>query len=386
MNMATTMNTLIKCRQCKQSITSTSYFYNNKTHTTCFSCSRIRISQKNKCSVCGIRACYNYTGETIGLYCSGCALPNMVDVKHPKCITCKIKRPNFNNAGETTGLYCSGCALPNMVDVKRPKCITCKIKQPNFNNAGETTGLYCSGCALPNMVDVKSPKCITCKIKHPVFNNAGETTGLYCSGCALPNMVDVKHPKCITCKIKQPNFNNAGETIGLYCSGCALPNMVDVKSPKCITCKTRASYGIPGTIPTTCVKHRTENMISNPRARCKKQNCKLSAIYGIRHPIHCESHKNDNDINLIETRCKTCGLMDVCIDELCINVCSKSEQITYEMRKRQKVKELRVFNILKGNYKEPDEYNIHVSTNCGGKNSEEKEWDTILELINYILK
>jgi hypothetical protein len=281
--------------------------------------------------------------------------------------------PSFNVAGETTGLYCSGCALPNMMNVKSPKCITCKIKVPNFNVVGETTGLYCSGCALPNMVDVKHPKCITCKIKRPNFNVAGETTGIYCSGCALPNMVDVKHPKCITCKIKVPSFNVVGETTGLYCSGCALPNMVDVTHPKCITCKTRASYGIPGTIPTTCVKHRTENMISKPRARCKKKNCKLFAVYGIRSPIHCESHKNDNDINLIETRCKMCGLMDVCIDELCINVCSKSEQITYEMRKRQKVKELRVFNILKGNYKEPDEYNIHVSTKCGGNNSEEKE-------------
>jgi hypothetical protein len=187
-------------------------------------------------------------------------------------------------------------------------------------------------------------------------------------------MVDVLSRKCITCKVKIPNFNKEGETVGLYCSGCALPNMVDVLSRKCSKCSTRASYGMPGFKPTTCLKHKTANMIAKPHSKCKKQNCKLPAIYGVKHPIHCETHKNDNDINLTETLCKKCGLLDVCIDELCINTCSNSEQITYEMKRRQKVKELRVFQVLKCEYGEPDEYNIMVSSKCGGKNSEEKEF------------
>ena len=59
----------------------------------------------------------------------------MVDIKHPKCITCKEKGPSFNYAGETKALYCSVCALADMVDIKHPKCITCKEKGPSFNYA-----------------------------------------------------------------------------------------------------------------------------------------------------------------------------------------------------------------------------------------------------------
>jgi hypothetical protein len=150
--------------------------------------------------------------------------------------------------------------------------------------------------------------------------------------------------------------------------------MVDIKHPKCITCKTRASYGLPGLASTMCVKHKTENMISKPRSKCKTGKCRLNAIYGIKHPLHCETHKNEHDINLTETRCKKCGLLDVCIDNLCINICSNSEKITYEMKRRKKVKELRVFEILKSKCGDPDEYNKRVSSNCGGKNAEEKEF------------
>ena len=67
-----------------------------------------------------------------------------------------------------------------MVDIKSPKCITCKEKAPNFNYVGETKALYCSVCSLADMVNVKSLKCITCKEKQPVFNYAGETKALYC--------------------------------------------------------------------------------------------------------------------------------------------------------------------------------------------------------------
>mgnify|MGYP006140514913 CR=1 FL=1 len=261
--MATTKQNTSQCRQCKQRLIDISFYYNDKLHKTCFSCSKIRISKQNICSICGIRAIYNIIGETIGIRCS------------------------------------------------------------SHRDA---------------------------------------------------NMVNIKSSKCITCKNKCPSFNHIGETKALYCSGCAEPNMVDIKSPKCITCKKRASYGIPGFASSMCVKHKTDNMISKPRSKCKKENCKLNAIYGIKYPIHCETHKNENDINLTETKCEECGLLDVCINGLCINTCSDSEKITYEMKRRQKVKEVRVLKILESEYGKPHEYNVHVSSKCGGKNSEEKEF------------
>ena len=39
------------------------------------------------------------------LHSSGCKLENMIDIKHPKCIVCKEKQPNFNLPGEKTATH-----------------------------------------------------------------------------------------------------------------------------------------------------------------------------------------------------------------------------------------------------------------------------------------
>jgi hypothetical protein len=76
--------------------------------------------------MCGIRAIYNIIGETIGIRCSSHRDANMVNIKSPKCITCKNTRPAFNHIGETKALYCGGCAEPNMVDVNIPNALLVK--------------------------------------------------------------------------------------------------------------------------------------------------------------------------------------------------------------------------------------------------------------------
>jgi hypothetical protein len=51
-----------------------------------------------------------------------------------------------------------------------------------------------------------------------------------------------------------------------------------------------------------------------------------------------------------------------------------------DMKKYQKLKELHLYNVLQTNYKMPTEYGVRVSRECGGRNSEEKEfgynWET----------
>ena len=362
-----------KCRQCKRTLPNNKYFYNGKNHKTCFSCSQktSKIS-KNICLTCGIRARYNYKGEELGIYCKNHSLADMVDIKHPKCIICKVKQPTFNNEGETTALYCKECSLPDMVDIKSTKCIICKKKNPTFNKEGETKALYCKACSLPDMVNIKSPKCIVCKVKQPSYNKEGETKALYCKECSLPDMVNIKAPKCIVCKVKRPNYNNEGETKALYCKECSLPDMVDIKSLKCIVCKKRASYGIPCNKPNRCVQHKEEGMINKPTSRCRIKNCNNMSIYGSETPIHCELHKNDNDILLVERHCEKCNTLDVLLDGLCVNFCCLTEK-GLQLKKYQKVKEKRVLKIVSCNFKEPTEYNIKIPYECGGKNSEEKE-------------
>ena len=57
-------------------------------------------------------------------------------------------------------------------------------------------------------------------------------------------------------------------------------------------------YGIPCNIATCCDKCKEEGMIKKPRSRCIDEDCKEIAMYGSDKPIHCEEHKDDNDINL----------------------------------------------------------------------------------------
>ena len=189
-------------------------------------------------------------------------------------------------------------------------------------------------------------------------------------------MVDIKSPKCKAdgCT-KGPNFNFEGETKALYCVGCAEPGMVDIKNPKCKAdgCTKQPSYGIPCNLPTRCSGHKQNGMIIRPRGKCLIKDCKEVAKFGITKPIHCEIHKTDNDEDLVERTCPKCSNVDIIIDGLCVNFCGLTEKHK-TLKKNQKVEEKRVYKVLKGNFREPCEYNVRVSYTCGGRNSEEKEY------------
>ena len=68
-----------------------------KVHKCCFSCNNKRSNRKNICKTCDIRASFNFEGNTIGIYCSKCAEPGMINVVSHKCKAegCST-RPSFN--------------------------------------------------------------------------------------------------------------------------------------------------------------------------------------------------------------------------------------------------------------------------------------------------
>jgi hypothetical protein len=148
--------------------------------------------------------------------------------------------------------------------------------------------------------------------------------------------------------------------------------MIDIKNKKCDNCNKRAYYGIPCNLPNKCVLHKEANMIKNPTKKCLIKNCNNISLYGINNPIHCEIHKKDEDIILVERECSKCNRIDILINNLCVNFCSM-ELKAQEIKKYQKVKEKRILKLLEKEYNEPNEYNVRVDYNCGGKNSEEKE-------------
>jgi hypothetical protein len=142
--------------------------------------------------------------------------------------------------------------------------------------------------------------------------------------------------------------------------------MIDIKHKKCnyVDCKSRASHGFPCNSPNKCSIHKEQGMISNPNKKCAKRDCKENAIYGIKIPIHCETHKNTEDICLIERKCKLCDKIDVVNEEgICINFCLMEEK--YKVYKKNiKSKELRVYNILKSEFGEPDFYDKKIENSC----------------------
>jgi hypothetical protein len=375
--------------------------FNFEGETKAICCSECKepgmVDIKNKKCRCGKkRPAFNFEGETKAICCSECREPGMVDIIHKKC-RCGKKRPSFNFEGETKAVCCSDCKEPGMVDIKNKKC-RCGKKRPAFNFEGETKAICCSDCKEPGMVDIKNKKC-RCGKKRPYFNFEGETKAICCSECREAGMVDIKHEKC-RCGKKRPSFNFEGETKAICCSECKEPGMVNIKNKKCscgkkrptynfegetkavccseckeagmvdiihkkCRCGTTASYGYPQNLPKACVQHKEEGMISKPRARCLKKSCKNPAEYGVQRPIHCETHKDENDINLVERKCVRCDRIDVLTEEnVCINFCLKDEE--YKMyQKRQKLKESRVYKLLLENVGEPDSCDKMIDSNCG---------------------
>jgi hypothetical protein len=310
-----------KCNKCKRNLEIETYIYNEKEHKTCISCAEKLKNKNNVCKICNIRGYFNVRGEKNGIYCKKHMEPRMVNV---------IKEENEKK-------------------IKCEKCEKC-VAEYNYEMGEEK---YCKKCKMNGMINVKKKRCIKCKMKRASFNNKNEKEALYCSDCKEEEM-------------KSASFKNEKEA--LYCSDCKEEGMVNIRHIKCIRCKIRANYGIPSNKATVCNKHKEANMIKNPRKKCKKQNCNEVAIYGLKLAIHCENHKDKNDILLVERECKLCKRIDILLDGKCVNYCSVEEKAK-EIKRNQKTKEIRLYNKLSREYKEPSEYGKRISRDCG----EEKE-------------
>ena len=320
-----------------------------------------------KCSVCSVRASFNFDGKKKGFRCFKHKEINMIDVKNKKCIVCKKKQPCFNLENETSSTHCSDCKEINMVNIKNKKCIICKKKQPTFNVETEKVATHCSDCKEINMVNIISKKCIVCNTKIPTFNLQTEKVATHCSDCKEDHMIDIKHKKCIICKKKRPNFNLETEKVATHCSDCKEINMVDIKHKMCIICKkTRSSFGLPGTSETHCAKHKLSGMIRQPNKRCiSEDECKEPATHGINEPLFCEEHALKEHYNLCERKCtnKEClypEQLDILNKEgLCVTFCSliKQDQM---MKKHMKKKEMFIGNLLKEEIKQDLSYQDEV--------------------------
>ena len=347
-----------KCYGCKKNFEQQFFIDTNDKNPThiyskCNSC-RISISQKNnknKCTICKIRAIYNFAGQTYGIRCSkhkepsminiknkkciicklkqpaynlecttiathcgDCKDPCMINIKNKKCIVCKLKQPTYNLECTTIATHCGDCKEPSMVNVRGKKCVSCKLKQPTYNLEGTTIATHCGDCKEPSMVNVRDKKCVICKIKHPAYNLEGTSIATHCCDCKEPSMVNVRDKKCIICKIKYPNFNNIETNVATHCGDCKEPSMIDIKHKKCILCKVKQpTFNLDGQSNAThCGDCKEPSMIDINHLKCIEKGCRKRAYYAQSGsiPEYCTNHKK---IGMISNPRKKCQI-DNCVE------------------------------------------------------------------------
>ncbi|AYV79139.1 MAG: hypothetical protein Faunusvirus3_19 [Faunusvirus sp.] len=286
-----------------------------------------------KCLDCDTIPSFALFGDT-AIYCKKHAEPNMVDVNNKHCIKCDTQS-SYGLIGDVA-THCKQHAEPDMINVVSKRCVLCD-KHPTFGLIGDAPSC-CSEHAKPNMIDVKHKKCIACD-KIPYFGLVGDAP-THCKTHADPNMIDVKNKhKCLKCN-KQPNFGLPGDAPS-YCIKHAKPNMINVNSKRCDDngCKISVRYGIPGNNASKCATHKKKNMIANPKTKCISDGCKEIALYGTnKKQQHCEGHRAENEINLIERECTSCKLSYILNkDNLCYN-CDSVNGIKMRLRKQNQIK------------------------------------------------
>lgn len=321
-----------------------------------------RISCKeNECQMYGY---YNFENKTSPLYCYVHKKEGMVNPNIKTCMgeNCNIQ-PVFNYKNEKQGLYCFSHRKENMINVRdiNKKCLDCDIGA-TYNYVNESNAIYCSKHSKENMVKIHKKTCQEedCDI-GPTYNYKDKTDPLYCKKHKLKDMIDISHDKCKECD-KRPNYNYESEKKGLYCKTHRLQTMIDVVHPKCTKCSLRPYYGIPGNKAIVCSQHKESKMIASPKTRCISEKCKEIAIYGIgKTQLHCENHKEEDEINLIENECNKCKLPNILnSSELCC-YCDPENGIKVKLSKQYQVRDY----LLAKNYKYISSDKVIDNSDCG---------------------
>ena len=258
---------------------------------------------------CNIQPAFGIEGGK-AKFCATHKIPGMVNVKNKICETdgCNIQ-PAFGIEGGKAK-FCATHKIPGMVNLKDKKCEYegCKIR-PVFGIEGGKAK-FCATHKIPGMVNVKNKKCETegCEIRSN-FGKKGNKAK-FCASHKIPGMVDVSHKLCEHegCEIR-PNFGKKNGK-AKFCATHKIPGMVDVSHKLCEheECTTRVYYGIPGHKASHCFTHREKGMIRKPNSKCA--NCKELAIWGTNWtPKHCDTHKTEDDENLLERPCSSCNLL-----------------------------------------------------------------------------
>lgn len=258
---------------------------------------------------CPIKAMFGLKGKS-SRFCSKHKLDGMCYRGACEFADCHIVA-SYNYPLETKSRFCTTHKLVGMVNLRKRTCqhAGCK-KSPSFGFKGNSS-TRCSSHKEDGMVNLISKQCEHegCDISAS-FAFTGEKPRC-CQTHADEGMVNVQTRRCdrVDCTVTSRNYDFPGGH-GRFCTNHKEPGMIDVKSRRCEECRTIASVGKPGSQRSHCRVHRKPGMITLPRARCVV--CRKPAFYGVNYiPRRCETHKTEEDQNLIERECRSCKLVMV---------------------------------------------------------------------------
>ena len=350
--------------------------YTDKTDTM------VKLRNKRK-RLCGYKGCplqpvFANVNDSIPLFCDTHKITGMINIKSKKCAFkgCSVN-PSFGCYAIAT--HCVEHKDKNMVNVKNNKCkyVGCQ-KQCLFGNIGDKKPSYCAGHKSKEMKNIKNKHCQFdgCE-KIPYFGFKTDKKPTYCKEHILKGMINIIDKNCLNpdCT-KQATYGFKKDNKKLYCAEHKIADMVDLKNKPCNyeKCTVHSSYGKPGFKPTFCSRHREKGMIKRPAAKCKQ--CNEPAVYGKKFTnLHCEPHKKDDEINLVERECKSCHLISVLDKDNYCEYCNPTTIKTARFSKQNDLMNYLDSSGLKGNSTDKI-----VNPGCGLERP-----DRVFETDEYIL-
>jgi len=235
-----------------------------------------------KCKTCKKTAYFNYSGNTIGVYCKEHALEGMVNVVDKKCQEPQCdKRPLYNMPGIKPPVYCKMHALHGMIDVMNPRCVETGCTKHSVCNFPGQPRLYCNEHKKPGMCDVVSKRCeFSGCDTHAKFNFSDMKRGRFCAQHKLEGMIHVETGLC-----QYINGCNASGAYSVKTSGKQVfycrkhrpsATIPDTHHSLCrhTGCVTRASFNVFGDHRERyCVEHKTADMVHKETYPCSE--CKM---------------------------------------------------------------------------------------------------------------
>ena len=300
----------------------------------------IDITFKHLCIFegCNKKAYYNISTESVPKWCHTHKTIEMKNKRVARCkhtsLCCKI--PVFGVPGGKPE-FCFTHKSETMINLKQRLChfLGCRT-HPTYGFIKYkpiSCGLHKSG----EMNDVTNPICTTqgCIVLASFGNIGGKP--IHCAQHKSATMINLNMRLCKYegCKITS-TYGFPGAPI-MFCNMHKSLGMINRTAKICEykDCKSQASFGRPGLKKTHCAKHRQTGMIRRPTARCSTKTCKSLAIYGTNWtPKHCEEHHTEDEQNLVERPCSSCGLSYVLDSEDRCESCNPEAWATARLAKQ----------------------------------------------------